>query len=301
VTEYRAVFDADVTFRNEGGLQVQGFRLDVPGPQVDPDRIAALFVAHLGLLMVDRVRLHDLRVVPEPHRGSRDTGVAPAATTRVVDLSHPVTAGMVTFPGLPGPQISPHLSREESRRHYSEGTEFVIDRLTLVGNTGTYLECPFHRFPAGTDLGQQPLDLLVDLPTAVIHLAGAGRPAIDVPALAATPVEDRAVLLHTGWDRHWGTPAYGGPGAPHLTAAAADWLVEAGALLVGIDAVNLDDLADAARPAHTALLSAGVPILENLTNLAALPAEGARLHAAPPALHGMGAMTVRAYALMSTG
>lgn len=212
----------------------------------------------------------------------------------MVDLSHPVTAGMVTFPGLPGPLIAPHLTRHQTREQYAAGTEFLIDRLTLVGNTGTYLECPYHRYPDGTDLGQQPLELLVDLPTVVVR-APAG---VDLAALERVDITGRAVLVHTGWDRHWSTPAYAGPDAPHLTAAAADRLVEAGALLVGIDAINVDALADRARPAHSTLLAAGVPILENLTNLAALPETGARLHAAPPALHGMGAMTVRAYALV---
>ena len=215
---------------------------------------------------------------------------------RVVDLSHPVTAGMVTFPGLPGPLIAPHLSREQTRSHYEAGTEFLIDRLTLVGNTGTYLECPYHRYQDGTDLGQQPLELLVDLPTVVVRAVGSRF--VDVAALEALDVGGRAVLVHTGWNRHWSTPGYGAPAAPFLTAAAADRLVEAGALLVGIDSVNIDHLADRSRPVHSILLAAGVPILENLTNLAALPTTGARLHAAPPALHGMGAMTVRAYALV---
>jgi arylformamidase len=196
---------------------------------------------------------------------------------RVVDLSHPVTAGMVTFPGLPGPLIAPHLTREQTRPHYEAGAEFLID-------------------PDGTDVGQQPLELLVDLPTVVVHAVGSR--SVDVAVPGGTEVGGHAVLVHTGWDRHWSTPAYGAPDAPFLSAAAADRLVEAGALLVGIDSVNIDHLADRTRPVHSILLAAGVPILENLTNLGALPATGARLHAAPPALHGMGAMTVRAYALV---
>jgi arylformamidase len=243
-----------------------------------------------------RRRYRPVRMRAGPVRRRDDGAVSERSGVRVVDLSHPVTAGMVTFPGLPGPQIAPHLTREQTRGHYAAGTEFLIDRLSMVGNTGTYLECPYHRYPQGTDLGRQPLELLVDLPTVVVRRAG----TLDADMLRTVDVEAHAVLVHTGWDRHWSTPAYAGPGAPHLTAAAADWLVEAGALMVGIDAVNVDALPDLTRPVHSTLLAAGVPILENLTNLGALPDTGARLHAAPPALHGMGAMTVRAYALVDT-
>lgn len=302
MTEYRAVFDADVTFRNGGGLQVQGFRLDIPGPTVDDSELTALLVRHLGLLMVDRVRLSDVRVVAEPHAGSRggpsDPAAAPDAPShRLVELSHVITAGMVTYPGLPGPEITPHLTREESRARYGAGTEFAIDRISMVGNTGTYLDSPYHRFAHGADLADLPLSAVADLPAVVVRLDGSDTRGIGPHALDAVDVAGRAVLLHTGWDRHWGTPRYGDP-APFLTDAGARRLVEAGAALVGIDGVNIDDTLDLQRPAHTVLLDAGVPVLEHLTNLDQVPTSGARLHAAAPRVRGFSTFPVRAYALV---
>lgn len=296
------MFDADVTFRNGGGLQVQRFRLDVPGSDVAESELATLLVRHLGLLMVDQVRLSEVSVVAEPHRGSRggpsDQPIASGvASHRLVDLSHVVTAGMVTYPGLPGPEITPHLSREESRTRYAAGTEFAIDRISMVGNTGTYLDSPYHRFADGADLAALPLSAVADLPAVVVRLVGSDSLAIGPHALEAVDVSGRAVLLHTGWDRHWGTPRYG-ERAPFLTGPAATRLVEAGALLVGIDSVNIDDVLDGTRPAHTILLAAGIPVLEHLTNLGEVPTTGARLHAAPPPVRDFGTFPVRAYAVV---
>lgn len=299
MTEYRAVFDAAVTFANGGGLQAQGFRLDVPGPDLTEAELGELFVRHLGLLMVDRVHLTGVRVVAEPHKGSRGVAAAPAdpaGGTRLVELSHVISAGMTTYPGIPGPEITPHLTRAASRAHYAAGTEFAIDRISMIGNTGTYLDSPYHRYADGTDLAGLPLDRVADLPALVVRLTDAGR-AIDRPALAALDVAGAAVLLHTGWDRHWDTEAYGRD-APFLTGAGARLLADRGARLVGIDSVNIDDAGDGERPAHSILLAAGIPVLEHLTGLDQVPATGARLHAAPPRVSGMGTFPVRAYALV---
>src|SRR5215203_2056118 len=199
-------------------------------------------------------------------------------TARLVDLSHRVEMGMFTHPGLPGPTWEAFRSREQYRE--SSGTDFQVDRVTLVGNTGTYLDSPFHRFAdGGSERGVGP-DVL----------AG----ALDA---AGDAVTGAAVLLHTGGDRAWGGEDYARD-APFLTGDGAGWLVERRAALVGIDAVNIDDLEDASRPAHTRLLAAGVLILEHLTGLADLPDSGARLHAAPPAWSGVGTWPVRAYALV---
>jgi kynurenine formamidase len=222
---------------------------------------------------------------------------AAGASGRVVDLSHPVVDGMTTYPGLPGPRMRPHLTREQSRPHYTGSTEFQIDEITMVGNTGTYLDSPFHRYPDGTDLAGLPLERLVNLPAVVLHGAAAAGRGIGADRLAGMPVTGRAVLLHTGWDSRWGTAEYGDP-APFVTAAAARWLVDNGAVLVGIDSVNIDDVADGERPAHSILLAAGIPVVEHLTGLDRLPASGARLHAAPPPVTGFGTFPVRAYAIV---
>jgi arylformamidase len=302
VLQYRAEFDAVVTFLNGGGLQAQGFRVDVPTAEATEAEIKALFVASLSLLMVDRVELGNLRILAEPHRGTRGGPSAglprPGARARLVELNHVISAGMTTYPGLPAPEIVPHLTRQDSRAVYAEGTEFAIDRVTMVGNTGTYLDSPFHRYGDGTDLAGLPLERLAELPAVVVRTVGSGVRGVDVGALAALDVAGRAVLLHTGGDRYWGTPEYA-VDAPYLTAAGAAWLVEHGAALVGIDSVNIDDTSGSAggeRPAHSLLLAAGIPIVEHLTGLAEVPPTGATFTAAPPRVAAFGTFPVRAYA-----
>jgi arylformamidase len=218
----------------------------------------------------------------------------------LIDLSHVIEAGMVTYKGLPAPLICDHLSRLQSRELYAPGTEFQIDRIELVGNTGTYLDTPYHRFEHGYDLAGLPLERAAALPGVVVdardRIRGQGR-AIDAAAFAEIEVEGRAVLVHTGWDAHWRTDAYF-EGHPFLTEAAAEHLRDRGARLVGIDSYNIDSVADGHRPVHTVLLEAGIPIVEHLTNLAALPARGFRFSAVPPKVARVGTFPVRAHAIV---
>ena len=218
---------------------------------------------------------------------------------RIVDLSHPIRAGLVTYPGLPAPTITPHLTREASREKYARGTEFAMDVMTLIGNTGTYLDSPFHRYAEGPDLAGLDLASLVGLRAEVFHLEHAWDAAhrgIRVGTFADRDLRGAAVLLHTGWDRLFGTPEYGS-GSPFLTEEATRWLIDQGAALVGIDALNIDDTESGGeRPAHSLLLAAGVHVVEHLTNLGELPAQGARFTAAPPAIEGFGTFPVRAFA-----
>jgi kynurenine formamidase len=214
---------------------------------------------------------------------------------RLIDLSHAISHGLVTYPGLPAPVIDEHLTREASRERYAPGTEFSIGRITMVGNTGTYLDSPFHRFADGADLAALPLERLVDVPGIVVRLTGREQRAVDRADVDDRNVGGHAVLIHTGWDRHWATERYG-TDHPYLTAAGAEWLAAQGATLIGIDSLNIDDTADLARPAHTTLLQAGIPIVEHLRGLEQLPLDGFRFTAVPPRVEGMGTWPVRAYA-----
>ena len=216
----------------------------------------------------------------------------------LVDISHVITAGMVTYPGLPGPEITPHLTRAASRGSYAPGVEFAIDRISMVGNTGTYVDSPYHRYEGGVDLADLALESVADVPIVVVRLADRAERGIDAADLDGIDAAGAAVLLHTGWDRHWGTPGYGDP-APYLTESGATWLVAAGVTLVGIDSVNIDDAhSGGERPAHSILLGAGVPVLEHLTGLARVPDRGARLHAVPARVREFGTFPVRAYAVV---
>ena len=214
-------------------------------------------------------------------------------SARLVDLSHTIEAGMITYRGLPAPVICDYLSREDSRSHYAPGTEFNIGRIDMVANTGTYVDSPFHRFADGADLSELPLARLADLEAVVVQ-AAAGR-AIGIEAIRGLEVKGRAVLVHTGWARHWRTDQYF-EGHPFLTAVAAAYLRDGGAALVGIDSLNIDDTQDGARPVHTTLLRAGIPIAEHLTGLEQLPPTGCRFFAVPVKVRGFGTFPVRAFA-----
>ena len=211
---------------------------------------------------------------------------------RLIDLSHAIVAGMTTYKGLPGPHICDYWSREQSAGNYDDGATFQIGRIDMVANTGTYVDTPFHRFAEGEDLSQVGLDRLAGLEGLCVRSEG---PAVDAALFEEFDVGGKAVLVHTGWDRHWRTAAYF-EDHPFLTADAADWLVASGAAFVGIDSHNIDDTRARARPVHGILLKAAIPIGEHLTNLGALPDRGFRFSAVPPKVKGMGTFPVRAYA-----
>ena len=215
---------------------------------------------------------------------------------RHIDLSHTVEDGMVTYKGLPAPKISDFLSREASRARYAPGTEFQIGMIEMCSNTGTYVDSPAHRYAGRADLAAMELDRLADVEAVVIDASTAGR-SIDRGLFDAFDVRGKAVLVRTGWDRHWRTDAYFA-GHPFLTADAAQLLVERRARIVGIDSFNIDDTGGGERPVHSTLLGADIPICEHLTNLAVLPADGFRFSAVPVKVSGMGTFPVRAYATL---
>lgn len=215
---------------------------------------------------------------------------------RLVDLSHEVEHGMITYKGLPAPIICDFLSREDSRKHYAAGTEFNIGKIEMVANTGTYVDSPFHRFADGIDLSELPLESLADLEGVVIHAQEYGR-AIPAQAFHGIEVAGKAVLIHTGWSRHWRTDQYF-EGHTFLTREAALYLAEANAAFVGIDTYNIDDTTDGTRPAHTILLGHRIPICEHMCGLENLPDMGFRFHAAPVKVKAFGTFPVRAYAVL---
>ena len=212
---------------------------------------------------------------------------------RLVDLSHAVERSVTTYPGLPPPEISDYLSREASRSKYAAGTEFQIGRIDMVGNTGTYVDSPFHRFASGADLSELALESVADREGVVVD-AGPGR-GLGPEALDGVPLAGRAVLIRTGWDSRWGTPGYF-EANPFLSRAGAERLASEGAAIVGIDSVNIDDMHDGTRPAHTILLGAGIPIVEHLCRLDLLPKIGFRFFAVPVKVKGLGTFPVRAFA-----
>jgi kynurenine formamidase len=213
---------------------------------------------------------------------------------RLIDFSHTIEHGMTTYPGLPGPVICDYLSREASRAHYAPGVEFQIGKIEMVANTGTYLDAPFHRYPDAKDLAGLPLESLADLDAVVVRVTPGERRAIGRESFEGAELAGKAVLVHTGWDVHWRTDRYLS-GHPFLTRTAAEYLAGLGVALVGIDSLNIDDTGDGARPVHSILLGAGVPIVEHLCNLARAPERDFRFSAVPAKIAGMGSWPVRAF------
>jgi kynurenine formamidase len=215
----------------------------------------------------------------------------------LVDVSHVVEHGMITYKGLPAPIICDYLSREESRRHYAAGTEFHIGKIEMVANTGTYVDSPFHKYAVGKDLSELPLSSIANLEGLVVRVGNSNGQAIEASHFRNLDVKDKAVLVHTGWDAHWGSEQYF-EGHPFLTSEAAEYLADAGAKLVGIDSLNIDDILDLSRPVHSILLRSDIPIVEHLCNLGDLPREGFKFFAVPVKVKAMGTFPVRAFGIV---
>jgi len=300
--ERRVKFDFEIEFSNGGGIQGQDFRLDIDGEDIEDSILADLIVKDLRLLMVRDVRILNKHILREPHKRAASplAAVAAGAAAEFIDLSHTIENGLVTYRGLPAPVVCDFLSREASQKFYSERTSFQIGRIEMVANTGTYLDSPFHRFGHGRDISALELAGLADLQAVVVRIEGAADRTVDRHVFLPFDLRGKAVLVHTGWARHWGTDRYF-EGHPFLTGSAARFLRDQGAALVGIDSLNIDDTADGARPVHTTLLGADIPIVEHLCNLEKLPPSGFTFTAAPVKVRGMGTFPVRAYATVPRG
>lgn len=294
MSDKRVKFDFEIDFSNGGGIQGQDFRLDIDGNDMDDRALADYIVRDMRLLMVGGVRILNKQIITEPHK--RTNGAALDRGETLVDCSHVVEDGLVTYKGLPAPIICDYLSREESRKRYAEGTEFQIGKIEMVANTGTYLDSPFHRYADGKDLSELPMTSIANLDGVVVRLVQREGRAITRAAFDDIDVWGKAVLVHTGWDAHWKTDAYF-EGHPYLTADAAEHLVKAGAKLVGIDSYNIDSVDTGERPVHTILLGADIPIVEHMCGLERVPDTGFKFFAVPVKVKGMGTFPVRAFAL----
>jgi arylformamidase len=216
-------------------------------------------------------------------------------SSRYVDLSHTIEHGMVTYKGFPGPVICDFMSREASKKFYAEGTSFQIGKIEMIANTGTYVDSPFHRFENGKDISEMPVEKFADLSAVVVRVNNMTGRAVDRDAFLKTDVRGKAVLVHTGWARHWRTEQYL-EGHTFLTEAAAVHLKEQGAVFVGIDSMNIDDTSGGTRPVHTVLLGAEIPVAEHLCDLERLPLSGFIFSAVPAKVKGFGTFPVRAFA-----
>jgi len=289
----RVVFDFEVDFSNGGGIQGQDFRLDIDGDDIADEALAAYIVQDMRLLMVGAVRILNKQIISEPHK--RLSTQTPATEFQLIDLSHTIEEGMITYKGLPAPIICDFLSREASRKIYAPGTEFHIGKIEMVANTGTYLDSPFHRYADGKDLSDLDLKTVANLDGVIVHATNRTGRAITQAAFEGLDLRGKALLVRTGWDQHWRTDQYF-EGHPFLTAEAAAYLVEAGVALVGIDSLNIDDITGGERPVHSTLLGQEILIVEHLCNLDQIPTGPFRFYAVPVKIKSFGTFPVRAFA-----
>ena len=291
----RVVFDFDISFTNGGGIQGQDFRLDLDGDAISDKELADYIIRDLQLLMVGKVEILNKYYINEKHKRKP---VAVQVDENLIDLSHTIFDGLVTYKGLPAPVICDYLSREDSKANYEEGTEFQIGRINMVTNTGTYIDCPFHRFENGKDLSEVALEQFADLDAVTINAKN--FMAIGKEYFIDKEIRNKAVLVFTDWARHWNTAQYF-EGHPYLTEEAAIYLKDCQVKLVGIDSHNIDDTRTKTRPVHTTLLGAEILIAEHLCNLDKLPESDYKFNAVPPKFKGAGTFPVRAYANLKRG
>ncbi|MDR2272435.1 MAG: cyclase family protein [Sphingobacterium sp.] len=291
--EKRVKFDFEIFFTNGGSIKGEDFRLDISGDDIIDSALADYIVEDMQLLMVGKVNILNKEILIEPHkRKPIDESVA---EDFLIDLSHTIEDGLITYKGLPAPIICDYLSREQSKQNYDSDTSFQIGKIEMVTNTGTYIDCPFHRFADGKDTAQTALKDFAQLDAVMIHIPFTETLKITEDHLKNREIRNKAVLIQTGWDKHWNTELYY-QNHPFLTEQAAMYLRDCKVKLVGIDSHNIDDTDGRTRPVHTVLLGAGILIVEHLCNLNKLPAENFTFTAAPPKFKGVGTFPVRAFA-----
>jgi len=289
----RVKFDFEIYFTNGGSIKGEGFRLDITGDDISDKELADHIVADMRLLMVGQIKIFNKEILNEKHK--RKPVNEKVETDLLIDLSHTIEHGLVTYKGLPAPIVCDYLSRENSRQFYEEGTEFQIGKIEMVTNTGTYIDSPFHRFENGKDLSEIRLECFTDLEGTVITVPFSATLAITEEHLKNYEIRNRAVLIHTGWDANWNTEKYY-ENHPYLTEGAAVYLRDCSVKLVGIDSHNIDNTLVKSRPVHTTLLGAEILIVEHLCNLYLLPADDFTFSAIPPKFKGVGTFPVRAMA-----
>jgi arylformamidase len=289
----RVKFDFEIHFTNGGSISGKDFRLDIEGDSISDNDLADYIVADLRLLMVGQTMILNKEIFNENHK-RKPIRLKPEADV-LVDLSHTIENGLVTYKGLPAPIICDYLSRENSKQFYAEGAEFQIGKIEMVSNTGTYIDCPFHRFENGKDLSEVGLESFTDLEGIVIRVPFSETLEISEEHLKNYEIRNRAVLIQTDWNKHWNTELYY-ENHPALTRGAAEYLRGCSVKLVGIDSHNIDDTRTKSRPVHTILLGAEILIVEHLCNLYLLPEDGFTFSAIPPKFKGVGTFPVRAMA-----
>jgi len=289
--EKRVKFDFEISFINGGSIKGNDFRLDISSDSISDHELTDYLIADLKLLMVGETRIFNKEIISENHKRKPDQNIK--KNDLLIDLSHTIENGLITYKGLPAPIICDYLSRENSRKNYAEGTEFQIGKIEMVSNTGTYIDCPFHRFEKGKDLSEVSLESFTDLETVVVRVPFAETLEITEKHFENIEIRNRAVLIHTGWDKFWNTEKYY-ENHPYVTENAAIFLKNCGAKLVGIDSHNIDDTRQNSRPVHTVLLGAEILIVEHLCHLNLLPDDDFTFSAIPPKFKGVGTFPVRA-------
>jgi kynurenine formamidase len=224
-------------------------------------------------------------------------------TARLVDLTMILEDGVNTYPGSPKMAIMNRITHEWSAGRYSPPAYSATDRFWLLNeHVGTHVDAPYHFVKDGAAIDALPLSrfwgeaLLAD-----VSKRDAAKP------VSRAEIETALALHHEEVKpddilvlRCWG----GRPSDPGFTSAAAlalevgSWLVEVGVKAIGIDLPAVDNPGSRSFPVHMALLSAGIPIYENLVNLEEIDEPRFTFFGFPLRVAGASGSAVRAVAIM---
>ncbi len=289
-------FDFKIYFANGESIKGEDFRLDITGDSISDKELVNYIAENFRISSIKQTKILNKEIFSDSNK--LKTINEKVEEDLLIDLSHTIEHGLITYKGLPAPIICDYLSRENSKQFYEEGTEFQIAKIEMVANTGTYIDCPFHRFKNGKDLSEVDLGCFADLDAIVISVPFSETLEINEEYLKKQDIKNKAVLIHTGWDINWNTENYY-QNHPYLSEEAAKYLKDCEVKLVGIDSHNIDNTLKKTRPVHTTLLGAKILIVEHLCNLYLLPKVGFRFSAIPPKFKGVGTFPVRAMARLT--
>lgn len=225
---------------------------------------------------------------------------------RFVELNHVITNGLISYPGMPPVEISALYTREQCGNTFGGQSAALLDFIKMVNISGTYIDSPYHRFENGYKICDIPLEKCFNLPAFVVDLGlntdEQGNPVFDVEdmqkALDTEDIHGGAVLLHSGHDKKFMTPAYAVK-VPYCTPEAAQWLIDRGVYVVGIDTQLIDNFNDKSKGdrVHDTVLGAGSVICEDMKDLDLLPKKGARLYVIAPRV-AMASFPARVFAVI---
>ena len=179
----------------------------------------------------------------------------------IIDLTYPLSAQTVMFPGFPQPQIEPFYTIEK------EGAN--VSHINFVSHVGTHIDAPRHMLAGMRTVDELSLERLIG-EAVVLDISGRENPSLislaDLQRYEHAIHPGDIILVITGIYKAYGTPAYN-DNYPALACDAAEWLVKKEIAAYATDATSIEVPGSSGNPAHKIMLGSDIPIIENLCNL----------------------------------